>query len=472
MTIIGISMVFSTKVEAEEFSFYEGDYIDGIYMTKEKNGTKYYQKARFFMLGGHNQFAYCIEPFAMFNENGSYQRRLTVDYLSNGQMDRIRKIAYFGYAYGSHLDPKWYAVAQLMIWREADPSGDIYFTDGLNGNRINAYEAEMAEINTLIRSYETTPSFQGTTYDLVEGNTLQITDQNQVLSHYQIEDNEHLSKDGNTLTIHDLEEGDYTFQLTRKDVRTTCIPFFYQSGTSQDMTVVGDLSPITISFKVHVQNTSINITKIDHDTGTTEASGEAHLDGAIYSIYDSNMELIDDITISEDMTGDFQNLDYGKYYIQEKEAGLGYELDTEVYPFEITREQPHVNLTLENKVIKKKIEISKKFGDGNLSSYESGISFDVFNSMGDVISTITTDQNGYASIVLPYGHYTLRQVNTTDGYELLDDILIDVEDSEDQLLELYDYKIKVPNTRTDYNYSIFLLFVLFGTFYVKKMFFC
>ena len=36
-----------------------------------------------------------------------------------------------------------------MIWQAADPTGNFYFTDGLNGPRITAYTNEMNEINNL-----------------------------------------------------------------------------------------------------------------------------------------------------------------------------------------------------------------------------------------------------------------------------------------------------------------------------------
>lgn len=471
MTIIGISMVCSTKVNAEGFSFYEGDYINGIYMTKAKGGTKYYQKARFFMLKNYNRFAYCVEPFAMFNESGTYKRSTSLNYLNDKQMDRIKKIAYFGYTYGSHYDPKWYAVAQLMIWREVDPSGDIYFTDSLNGNRISAYEAEINEINSLINSYETVPSFSGSTYDLVEGKDLRIVDQNNVLDHYKFDDTTHISRDGNGLILHDLEEGEYNFSLTRKDIMTTSIPFFYQSDNSQDMTTIGDLNPITISFKVMVKKTSIEIVKVDADTNETKPSGDASLSGAIYTIFDSNMNALGDIEIDDDMKGIYPNLDYGKYYIKEKAAGRGYEVDDNIYSFEITKDESNVRMILKNRVIKKKIEISKKFGDGESSSLESGIGFDIINSKGDLVDTIVTDSNGYASIVLPFGKYTIKQRNTTPGYKMIDDMDINVEDNKDEMIELYDYKIKVPNTHIDSKGSILNILILLGVLLVKKVFY-
>lgn len=64
LIVVTMSLICSTNVHASS-SFYEGEYIDGIYMNKQKanSSTIYYQKARFFRQSGTNRFAYCIDPF-------------------------------------------------------------------------------------------------------------------------------------------------------------------------------------------------------------------------------------------------------------------------------------------------------------------------------------------------------------------------------------------------------------------------
>ena len=66
--IICILLKLNINVYAEQTTFYEGEYIPGIWMNKVKNNTIYYQTARFFRQSGTNNFAYCIEPFEMFIE--------------------------------------------------------------------------------------------------------------------------------------------------------------------------------------------------------------------------------------------------------------------------------------------------------------------------------------------------------------------------------------------------------------------
>ena len=80
----------------------------------------------------------------------------------------INKIAYFGYGYYNHSDPKWYAISQYLIWKEADPLGHYYFTEGLNGLEANKFQEEINEINQLINEYDKDISFNNKTIDLSE----------------------------------------------------------------------------------------------------------------------------------------------------------------------------------------------------------------------------------------------------------------------------------------------------------------
>ena len=83
----------------------------------------------------------------------------------------------------------------------------------------------------------------------------------------------------------------------------------------------------------------------------------------------------------------------------------------------------------------------------------------VLNNKGELIDTITTDENGMVEITLPYGTYKLIQVNSTEGYNKVDPFIVEVRDSEDQLIELKDLRIAVPNTHTTSNNS-FLSFII------------
>ena len=98
-------------------------------MNKSENNTNitYYQKARFFRKKDTNEYAYCVEPFSFFYEKETYEETTHPYNLSQEQIDRISKIAYYGYGYKNHTDLKWYAITQMMIWKTSNENGKYYF---------------------------------------------------------------------------------------------------------------------------------------------------------------------------------------------------------------------------------------------------------------------------------------------------------------------------------------------------------
>ena len=122
LLIVGITYTSCLTTYAQTTNFYEGEYIEGIWMNKynPSNNTIYYQKARFFRQTNTNEFAYCIEPFSFFNETSQYESTINPYNLSSEQLNRISQIAHFGYNYKNHNDPKWYAITQFMIWQVSD----------------------------------------------------------------------------------------------------------------------------------------------------------------------------------------------------------------------------------------------------------------------------------------------------------------------------------------------------------------
>ena len=418
----------------------------------------YYQKARFFRKTGTDEFAYCIEPFQFFEENESYQSTSNPN-LTQEKLDRISKIAYYGYGYKNHTDKKWYAITQLMIWQASDSGGNYYFTDTLNGSPINRFLEEINEINNLVNTATITPSFNNQTIHIIEDETLRLEDKNQVLNQY-ITLNENQIIEDNSIIIENLKEGTYTFQLLKEFDNYHKPLIFYQSNNSQNLVKTGDINNITSSFQVEVIKTNIQVTKIDKDTKSTIPSGEGTLDGAIYELYDDNNNKISELEIIENQAI-VENLPLGKYYLKEIKPGNGYLLDNSIYEIIITKEKPKVEITLENEIIKKIITIKKKYGEENNLYNEQNITFQILNNNQDEIKEITTNEEGTATITLPYGKYTIIQDNTTPGYQKVEPIYIDVTNTEKEIIELKDLKIPVPNTHTEQkNYLELLLLIL------------
>lgn len=468
ITILSI-IIPNMVVNADTASFYEGEYINNFYVNRVKGGIIHYNKMRVYRRNGDNMFSYCIEPFIGTNPESIYESSLTTDILSNEQMKRIKDIIHFGYGYQNHSGIEWYALTQLMVWKEADPSNDFYFTDYLNGNRISILGQEMNEINNLINSYYTLPSISNMNVDIVEDKSIVLTDTNNVLSNYT-SNNDYIHVSNNNLVIDGLKEGVYNIELVRNDNSNSNIPLFYNSSNSQNMVIVGGLEPIKVNLTINVKKTGIEITKIDSDTNSIKPSGEAKLVGAKYEIMDSNKNTIKELTIDENNKCSITNLEYGKYYIKELIPGEGYTLDKNIYEIEITKDSPIQSISLKNKVIEKEIEIHKYYGDDNNFNDEGGISFELYDSNDNLIDTIITDEFGKAKITLPYGKYLFKQKNTTTGYTNVDDFLIDVVNNNKETKELYDYKIKVPNTYSEASFNPFYFFIIIiGILYGKKI---
>ena len=450
---IFIGNYLTTNVYAETTNFYEAEYIDGIYMKKydPRANIMYYQTARFFRKVNTNEFAYCIEPFSGFRQYEQYTSTFNPNNLTPEQIDRISKIAFFGYGYTNHTDVKWYAIAQLMIWQTADPIGDYFFSDTLAGNRISIFENEINEINTLINNYNGLPSVADQSYTMVEDQPLVIEDTNNTLSNFKTGDR-NISINGNKITINKLKEGNYTFTLYKTD-NIYNIPYvFYQSDNSQNLIKTGDISRVETKLKVKVIKTKLELNKIDKDTQSTTPQGEAELDGAIYKLYNDKMVELQELVI-ENNQSILNNLNFGKYYLKEITPGKGYTLDDKTYEININEENSQIKLNLENKVIEKKIIIEKKYGYNNRYMYERNISFNIIDKNNRLISTLTTDSNGLIEIVLPYGEYQFIQVNSTEGYSKVDPFIVKVENTEEERIELKDLKIAVQNTHTS-NFDI------------------
>lgn len=454
--LILFSLLIMIPVKAEEKTFYEAEYIDGIYMNKYQYSTHtiFYQKARFFRKTGTDEFAYCIEPFRFFDENSIYESTASPNNLTKEQIDHIVKIAHFGFGYIGHTDPKWYAITQMMIWQEADQTGEYYFTDSLNGNRIDPYSKEMREIHSLIDNYSILPSFSNQSFDIVSGHSLTLKDENHILNQFTTTDG---VIQNNQYEIKGLKAGNYTFSFIRKDTIYNKPFLFFQSLNSQNLLEAGDIPDVEIRVNVSVIDTYLELNKIDSDTKSTTPSGEASLDGAIYSLYDEKNHKIQDLIIKDNQAL-VKNLDFGNYFVKEEKAGIGYTLDNKKYSFTISKEKPKVSLVLENQVIKKDIILEKLFGEENSLKGETGVSFYIKNKKGTILSTVTTNQEGIIHFSLPYGTYQLIQVNSTDGYQKIDPITVTVLDSLEEKMQCIDWKISVPDTHIEEEnfFTIFL----------------
>ena len=414
------------------------EYISKIYIKKVKSdGFTRYQQAQIIRRSEDNAFIYCLQPFVIIDNNYVYNIARE-DYeiylnMTKEQWDRISLLAYYGYGYEGHETQKWYAVTQVLIWRTAEPTSDIYFTDSLNGSRNdNLFASEIEELENLVANHYKAPNFNISNIKVPLGNTITLNDSNNVLNNFKVsgQANVNANISGNSLNITATGVGDAQITLTKTDSKYNTVPIVYFSENTQDAMRVGSYDPISYKINLKVIAGRIEITKKDIDNGTTKPQGEATLEGAVYGIYDaSNDELITTLTTDENshaISGNLPKL--GKFYLKEISPSLGYTLDTGKYEFTLDDDTLSVNVEVFEKVIKRSFEITKVYATDKteIMTPEVGAKFAIYDSNGEKVFEDITDEEGKLYFTLPYGSYVLKQLTTTSGYEMIEDYYFEV----------------------------------------------
>ena len=242
-----------------------------------------------------------------------------------------------------------------------------------------------------------------------------------------------------------LENGDY---VTIEQVAPlgytldTSVHRFSVDGKNTDIPVVDDPGRIRLIIR-----------KKDSTTGSSTASGNASLAGAVYrvSYLENGSTTYKDITTNLAGVADLRDIPLGLVSVQEISSPAGYKLDTRVHTYEvhpsqttpITYELEPADFTEE--VMKGQISLHKQYETLDDLAEEQGAEFDVYlKSAGSFDAAketerdhITTGADGMATTKdLPYGTYVVHQSKGGNGRQLVSDF--DVSISEDGKVYSYD----------------------------------
>ena len=448
LLLIGISCVPTVNASTYNETFNDkSQWISGDYILKVKGSTRKYQQMTVITRNSDGSFVYCIEPGTPVSDGAVYPGQdfdqSYVGQMTQEQWRRITLLAYYGYGYGNHTDIHWYTVTQYLIWQTVPHGYDIYFTDSLNGNRITKYTNEINELNRLVEEHNISPNITNDTIDMVIGDTVELTDSNNVLNKFEVVDTDNVSASisGNTLSITANDVGDGSVTISKRDKNYSHPAIIYYHPTSQDLMMRGAYDPIDVNLKIEIVGGKVSVKKVDMDTGLGIAQGDATLDGAVYGIYDLEGNRVGEV-ISKG--GEYITSDYlpslGTFFLKEEKSSTGYELNETKYFFNITKDDLYPEVDVTEKVIERDLKIFKVYASDETGflTGEPNVTFDIYlKSTGEKVTSITTDENGYATATLPYGTYTVRQVSSTEDHEMVEDFEIVVNEySEDPIYKL------------------------------------
>lgn len=252
-------------------------------------------------------------------------------------------------------------------------------------------------------------------------------------------------KDGHATLSKKLENGVY---VTIEQVAPlgytldTSVHRFSVDGKNTDIPVVDDPGRIRLIIR-----------KKDSTTGSSTASGNASLAGAVYrvSYLENGATTYKDITTNSAGVADLRDIPLGLVSVQEISSPAGYKLDARVHTYKVHPSQTTpITFELEpadftEEVMKGQIALHKQYETLDNLAEEQGAEFDVYlKSAGSFDAAketerdhITTGADGMATTKdLPYGTYVVHQTKGGNGRQLVADF--DVSISEDGKVYSYD----------------------------------
>lgn len=213
-----------------------------------------------YMIKADNQPAFCIEHGVLLNGGSGF----TPSELNSTEKERLSLISYYGYQISPTMEN--YGITQNIIWEE--------FGDTLLSTHLPNYVNRKNEILTKVANHKIKPSFANQSITLNVGDSITLTDTNNVLSKYgnllensanlQIEKNGRILK--LTATASSKESGKLQYSMVPKD--QVGQSFIYKKPGEQTVATfkLSNAGEMNLAIKVNL-NGNIKLKKVDEDTG-------------------------------------------------------------------------------------------------------------------------------------------------------------------------------------------------------------
>ena len=170
-----------------------------------------------------------------------------------------------------------------------------------------------------------------------------------------------------------------------------------------------------ITFQNEKRKGQLRVIKVDKD------NNEVLLEGVKFDIKDSNGNVVDTVVTDEKGEATTKPLPCvdEEYTVVETETKKEYVLTEETQTVEL-KEDEITSIKFDNEKIKGYVEITKV--DSKTKEKLEGATFGIYDADKKLVEKITTDKTGMAkSELLPYGKYTLKELETGSVYYLLNE---------------------------------------------------
>ncbi len=442
--IIGLLLFFISFSFVKAETFVEGNYLSGEYISKRKDGSIHYLTVQY-LKDSKGNIVYCLEPYTKFVEGKSYTSyEGNIDGysdLSASQKRKISLIVYYGYGYGSRNTSKWYAITQYLIWDTVtDGNGTIYFTDKLNGNKIEKYTSEINELLKDVNSHDIKP-------DSIYDRTVNMNESFSVLGidkdSYEIVSSSYEYNLSSNLLVKNVSKNGYIELRKLSNYYQNRVAIF-DSTQSQDLIRPGNVINSVYKIKVNVSKGNIVLDiKKDDSVYTVESD----FSGTCYDVLKDGI-VIDSVCTNKEMSYKTGDLPFGNYEIKQKSVGLGYRKDEKVYKVSISSNDSKPVVNLYNLLIRNEIEIKKYACKEQICDPESAAKFSVYDIKNNLVNNIVTDKDGHTKIELGYGTYKLKQISGLYGYSISDEFNEKIIDEESKhFKELFNYYIEAEEEK-------------------------
>lgn len=213
-----------------------------------------------YMIKANNEPAFCIEHGVMLNGGSDF----TPSEMTSDERERLSLIAHYGYQVNPSVEN--YGITQSIIWEE--------YGDELLSTQLPNYGNRKKEILEQVNRHHTKPSFHNQTVELMAGESVTLTDTQNVLPNYghllSNTANLKVEKNGNTLkltaTKDSKESGKLQYGIVPKD--QVGQSFVYKKPGEQTVATfkLSNAGEMNLNIKVNL-NGHVKIQKVDEDTG-------------------------------------------------------------------------------------------------------------------------------------------------------------------------------------------------------------